>query len=68
MTDADRDRIEGNLDKAKGSVKEGLGKVTDDEQTEAEGKKDKVKGGLKETLGDAKDTVSDAIDSLKKDR
>lgn len=68
MTDADKDRIEGNVDQAKGSIKEGLGDVTGDEETEAEGKKDQAKGGLKETLGNAKDTVSDAIDGFKKDK
>jgi len=31
------DRTEGTLDKAKGNVKEGLGKATDDEDLEREG-------------------------------
>lgn len=68
MTDADRDRIEGAFDKAKGSVKEGLGDVRDDESQQAEGKADQAKGSLKEKMGDAKDAVSDAIDNLKKDK
>jgi uncharacterized protein YjbJ (UPF0337 family) len=66
MTDADRDRVEGAFDKAKGSVKEGLGDVRGDKDQEAEGKVDQAKGSAKEKLGDAKDAVSDAIDKVKK--
>jgi uncharacterized protein YjbJ (UPF0337 family) len=68
MTDADRDRIEGAFDKAKGSVKEGLGEARGDEGQEAEGQMDQAKGSLKDKMGDAKDAVSDAIDNFKKDK
>jgi uncharacterized protein YjbJ (UPF0337 family) len=68
MTDADRDRIEGAFDKAKGSVKENVGDLRDDQDQEAEGKVDQVKGSLKEKMGDAKDAVSDALDNLKDDK
>ena len=53
----DKDRIKGSFDQAKGSVKEGVGKMTGDEKLEAEGKADKVSGKIKNTVGDIKDTV-----------
>ena len=37
----------GEMDKAKGAVKETYGKVTGNRQTEAEGKADKIKGQVK---------------------
>jgi uncharacterized protein YjbJ (UPF0337 family) len=56
----DKDRIEGQLKKAKGAVKEGFGKVTGDTKTQAEGKADKVEGAVQNAVGGAKDTVRDA--------
>jgi len=57
MKDSKEDKAEGTLDKVKGKVKEGVGKLTGDEQTEAEGKNQNTKGHLKETKGKIKDTV-----------
>jgi len=54
------------MDKAKGAVKETVGKVTGDRQTEAEGKADKVKGHAKDAAHDVKESAKDAVDSLKK--
>ena len=56
----------GEKDKAKGSVKEGLGKLTGDERTEAEGKADKAKGSAKEGLHNAKEAAKGAGDSAEK--
>jgi uncharacterized protein YjbJ (UPF0337 family) len=56
----------GEMDKAKGAVKETYGKVTGDRQTEAEGKADKVKGQVKDAAHDVKERAEDAADSLKK--
>ena len=56
----------GEMDKAKGAVKETYGKVTGDRQTEAEGKADKVKGEVKDAAHDVKEHAEDAVDSLKK--
>ena len=53
----DKDRIKGSFDQAKGSVKEGVGKMTGDEKLEAEGKADKVSGKIQNTVGGIKDTV-----------
>ncbi len=56
----------GKTDKAKGAVKETVGKVTGDRQTEAEGKADKLKGRAKDAAHDVKESAEDAVDSLKK--
>ena len=56
----DSNRVEGALDKAKGAVKEGVGKMTGDEKMQAEGMADKAKGQAKSTVGGVKDTVRDA--------
>jgi uncharacterized protein YjbJ (UPF0337 family) len=56
----------GEMDKAKGAVKETWGKATGDKQTEAEGKAGKVKGDVKDAAHDVKEHAEDAADSLKK--
>ena len=57
----DQNRIEGALDKAKGAIKEGVGKLTGDEKLQAEGAADKAKGAAKSTVGGAADAVRDAV-------
>lgn len=57
----------GEMDKAKGAVKEGVGKVTGDRRTEAEGKTDRAKGGAKDAAHDVKEGAKGVRDSLKKD-
>lgn len=57
----------GEKDKAKGVVKETIGKVTGDERTEAEGKTDRAKGEAKDAAHDVKESAKGVIDSLKKD-
>ena len=58
----DEKRVEGMLDKAKGAVKEGVGKLTGDEKRQAEGKADKAAGAVKNTVGGVKDTARDVAD------
>ena len=53
----DKDRSEGLLDKAKGTIKEAAGKVTGDAKLEAEGKADKAGGAVKNAVGGVKDAV-----------
>ncbi len=53
----DKDRVKGSFEQTKGSVKEGVGKMTGDEKLESEGKADKVSGKIKSTVGGIKDTV-----------
>lgn len=53
----DKDRVEGALEKAKGTVKEVAGKVTGDAKTEAEGKAQKAGGSIQNAVGGVKDTL-----------
>lgn len=62
--DSLKDKVEGQVDKAKGRGKEAVGNVTGDDQKQAEGQVDKTKGGAKETLGDAKEKARDLKESL----
>jgi uncharacterized protein YjbJ (UPF0337 family) len=54
MTD---EHAKGALSKARGTVEEGLGKVTGDKKTEATGKARQVKGDAQGVLGDVQDAV-----------
>ncbi len=56
----DSNRIEGAFDKAKGSVKEGVGKMTGDTKTQAEGAAQKAEGKVQNAAGGVKDAVRDA--------
>jgi uncharacterized protein YjbJ (UPF0337 family) len=58
----DKDRIEGKIDKAKGSVKEKAGQIVNDPDLEAEGRADRIEGHVKEGIGRAKDKVRDIVD------
>ena len=60
----DSNRVEGVWDKAKGSVKQGVGELTGDEKLQAEGAADKAKGAVKSTVGGAKDAMRDAADKV----
>ncbi len=60
----DENRVSGAMDKAKGAIKDGIGKLTGDEKMQAEGKMDKAEGGAKSTVGGAKDAVRDAADKI----
>ena len=57
-----RDEMEGKYEQAKGSVKEGLGKLTGDDDMRAEGSADKLKGDLKEGWGGTKRKVGDIME------
>jgi uncharacterized protein YjbJ (UPF0337 family) len=60
----DSNRVQGATDKAKGAIKEGLGKATGSKKLEAEGAADKAKGAAKTAVGKAKDTVRNAADKI----
>ena len=55
----------GEMDKAKGRIKEAAGALTDDEDIKKEGKADQAAGEMKEKVGKAKDWAEDKIDDLK---
>ena len=48
-----KQHAKGTANKAKGEVKETVGRVTGNERLEAEGKKDKLKGEVQKRVGDA---------------
>jgi uncharacterized protein YjbJ (UPF0337 family) len=52
----------GNIDEAKGRVKEAAGDLTDDESLKNEGKVDKASGSVKDKIDDAGDKVKDTLD------
>jgi uncharacterized protein YjbJ (UPF0337 family) len=62
----DREHVKGMAEKAKGSIKEGAGKLTGDKEMQAEGKIDKAKGSAHNAVGDVKDAARNAADALKK--
>jgi len=53
--------VEEKLNQAKGAIKEGVGKVTDDKKTEKEGAAEKVVSKVE----DAKEAVEGAIEGVK---
>jgi uncharacterized protein YjbJ (UPF0337 family) len=52
---------DGDLDKAKGNIKETAGDLTDDRDLKNEGKVDKATGNVKDKVGDAADKVKQAV-------
>ena len=58
----DKDRIAGAGKQIKGSIKEGVGKVTGDAKLEGEGKADKAEGKIQNTVGGIKDKVREATE------
>ncbi|MET0801201.1 MAG: CsbD family protein [Actinomycetota bacterium] len=52
------------MDKAKGTVKENIGDLTDDEDLEREGTMDRKGAEVKEKANDAVDAVKDAAKDL----
>jgi uncharacterized protein YjbJ (UPF0337 family) len=57
----------GTADKAKGVVKEAVGKATGDKRTKAEGKTDQAKGKVKNAANDVTKKAKGAKDSLTKE-
>jgi uncharacterized protein YjbJ (UPF0337 family) len=61
----DREHVKGVADKAKGTIKEGAGKLTGDKELENEGKLDKAKGAAHNVAGDLKNGVRNAADAIR---
>ena len=57
--------LENKFEEIKGSVKEGLGKLTGDKSLEGEGLAEQVVSKVKEAAEGTKDAVEGAIDSVK---
>ncbi len=53
----DKDRIQGIGRQIKGSIKEGIGRLTGDAKLQGEGAADKAAGKVQNAVGGLKDTV-----------
>ena len=58
------DEIEGKYEQAKGSIKEGIGKITGDDELRSEGAADKAQGNVQEGFGTAKRKVGETIEDI----
>jgi uncharacterized protein YjbJ (UPF0337 family) len=58
----DREHVKGAADKAKGAIKDTVGKVTGDKKLQVEGKMDKAKGSAHNAVDDVNDAVRKATD------
>lgn len=59
-----RDEVEGRFDRAKGTVKENVGRALDDRDLESEGAADRAKGNVQEGWGTAKRKVGEAVEDI----
>ncbi|WP_342542653.1 CsbD family protein [Paenisporosarcina sp. FSL H8-0542] len=53
------DKLKGEVNKAKGELKDHIGNATDNTSLQAEGKFDKAKGAVQEKIGETKDRHTD---------
>jgi uncharacterized protein YjbJ (UPF0337 family) len=56
-----KQRIEGGLKKATGTIKEKAGQMTGDRDLEAEGKTDKAEGKVRSAVGHVKDAAKEIV-------
>ena len=59
-----RDELEGKFDKAKGGVKEKVGRAINDRDLEDEGRADRASGNVQEGWGKAKRKVGEAVEDI----
>jgi uncharacterized protein YjbJ (UPF0337 family) len=57
MKTSTEDKMKGRFHELKGTIKEKVGKVTNDRELRAEGKIEKNTGKVQQKIGDAKDEV-----------
>jgi uncharacterized protein YjbJ (UPF0337 family) len=57
----DKQRMEGGLKKATGTIKEKAGQMTGDRDLEAEGKTDKAEGKVRSAVGHVKDAAKEIV-------
>ena len=58
MKTSTEDKMKGGFHQLKGTIKEQVGKVTNDRQLRVEGKSEKNEGKVQQQIGHAKDTVA----------
>jgi len=56
-----KDELDGKVDRLKGEIKQGVGKLTDDQALHDEGVADEAAGRVEEGFGKARRKVGDAI-------
>lgn len=54
MDESTKDKVQGNVDQASGTVKEKVGQATSDPDLQDEGAGEKLKGKVQEKVGDIK--------------
>lgn len=59
-----RDEVEGKFDRAKGTVKENVGRALNDRDLEGEGAADRAKGNVQEGWGTAKRKVGETVEDI----
>lgn len=59
-----KDELEGKWDKAKGNVKENIGRATNNPDLEAEGQADQAGGNVQEGFGKARRKVGETIEDI----
>ena len=64
----DKKKIEGELDRVKGRLKETAGVASGDRKLEVEGKLEQVKGKIKEMAGNLRQGIKDKLDDLDRDK
>ena len=57
MTTSTNDKLKGSFHEIKGTIKEQIGKATDDRELKAEGNAEKNAGKVQQKIGEAKDAV-----------
>jgi uncharacterized protein YjbJ (UPF0337 family) len=55
---------EGNMEQARGTIKEKIGEATDNEPMQREGEYDKAKGTVREGVGDVREGIDRTVDDL----
>ena len=60
-----KEQVGGKMDKLKGKIKEGAGKVTGDRDLEAEGEADQAEGTVRDNVGRGTRKVGDAAEDIK---
>ena len=57
--------MSGEMDQAKGRVKQAAGDLTGDSDLEREGERDEAAGKVKDAIDDTKDKLVDAVDKVR---
>lgn len=59
---------EGQMEQARGTIKEKVGELTDNERMQREGEYDRAKGAVREGVGNVREEVDRTVGDLQRDR